>query len=180
MPIGYAFVRRLACLDPVSIVTSSTQAASQFKLVIDHLVTQQHLEGCSCDELIRQYAEFVDCCWPNLLAFKEFNFPHTAPQLFFATEWQLPQVVGFDDNAADPLAWSGISAERVLYQPSGHGREPEGAVIRRTGPSFITCCTLLVWMPSLSTSHFYRQHQVVVKSTHSSTLSGNVQSLLKG
>ena len=56
----YAFARRLACLDSVTIVTSSTQAASQFKLVIDHLVKQQHLEGRSCDELIQQYAEFVD------------------------------------------------------------------------------------------------------------------------
>ena len=29
----------------------------------------------------------------------------------------------------------------------------------------ITYCTLLVWMPSLSTSHFSRQQQVVVEST---------------
>ena len=28
----------------------------------------------------------------------------------------------------------------------------------------ITCCTLVVWKPSLSTSHFYRQQQVVVES----------------
>ena len=74
-PIGYAFARRLACLDPVSIATSTTQAASQFKLVIDHLVNQQHLEGRSCDELIRQYDEFVDTVVrPNLPAFKEFDF----------------------------------------------------------------------------------------------------------
>ena len=59
-PIGYAFARRLACLDPVSIATSTTQASNQFKLVIDHLVKQQHLEGRSCDELIRQYDEFVE------------------------------------------------------------------------------------------------------------------------
>ena len=38
-----AFARRLACLDPVNIVTSSTQTASQFKPVIDHLVKHQHL-----------------------------------------------------------------------------------------------------------------------------------------
>ena len=59
-PIGNAFARRLACLDPVSIAISTTQASNQFKLVIDHLVKQQHLEGRSCDELIRQYDEFVD------------------------------------------------------------------------------------------------------------------------
>ena len=59
-PIGYAFARRIACLDPMSIATSTTQAASQFKLVIENLVKQQHVEGRSCDELIRQYAEFVD------------------------------------------------------------------------------------------------------------------------
>ena len=29
----------------------------------------------------------------------------------------------------------------------------------------ITCCTLVVWMPPLSTSHFHRQQQVVVEST---------------
>lgn len=75
MPIGYAFARRLACLDPVSIATSTTQASNQFKLVIDHLVKQQHLEGRSCDELIRQYDEFVDTVVkPNLPAFKEFDF----------------------------------------------------------------------------------------------------------
>ena len=34
--IGYAFARRFACLDPVRIATSTTQVASQFKLVIDH------------------------------------------------------------------------------------------------------------------------------------------------
>ena len=61
-PIRYAFARRLACLVPVSIATSTTQATSQFKLVIDHLVKQQHLEGRSSDELIRQYDEFVECC----------------------------------------------------------------------------------------------------------------------
>ena len=66
-PIRYAFARRLACLDPVRIATSTTQAASQFKLVIDHLVKQQHLEGRSSDEVIRQYDEFVDCVIrPNL------------------------------------------------------------------------------------------------------------------
>ena len=70
-----AFSRRLACLDTVSIANSTTQAASQFKPVIDHLVKQQHLEGRSCDELIRQYDEFVDSVvWPNLPAFKEFDF----------------------------------------------------------------------------------------------------------
>ena len=53
----------------------STQAASQFKLVIDHLVKQQHLEGRSSDEVIRQYAEFVDSVVrPNLPVFKEFDF----------------------------------------------------------------------------------------------------------
>ena len=72
--IGYAVARRLACLDPVSIATSTTQAASQFKLVIGHLVKQQHLEGRSSDELIRQYAEFVDSVVRlNLPAFKEFD-----------------------------------------------------------------------------------------------------------
>ena len=39
--------------------------------MIDHLVMQQHLEGRSCDELIRQYAQFVVCC---RLVFKKFNF----------------------------------------------------------------------------------------------------------
>ena len=74
-PIGYTFARRLACLYPVSIATSTTQAASQFKLVIDHLVKQQHLEGRSSDELIRQYAEFVDSVVrPNLPALTEFDF----------------------------------------------------------------------------------------------------------
>ena len=73
-PIGYASARRLACLDPVSIATSTTQASNQFKLVIDHLVKQQHLEGRSCDELIRQYDEFVDTVVKsNLPAFKEFD-----------------------------------------------------------------------------------------------------------
>ena len=58
-----------------SIATSTTQASNQFKLVIDHLVKQQHLEGRSCDELIRQYDEFVDTVVkPNLPAFKEFDF----------------------------------------------------------------------------------------------------------
>ena len=74
-PIGYASARWLACLDPVSIATSTTQASNQFKLVIDHLVKQQHLEGRSYDELIRQYDEFVDTVVkPNLPAFKEFDF----------------------------------------------------------------------------------------------------------
>ena len=55
--------------------TSTTQAASQFKLVIDHLVKQQHLEGRSSDEMIRQYAEFVDSVVRlNLPAFEEFDF----------------------------------------------------------------------------------------------------------
>ena len=40
-PIGYTFARRLACLDPVSIATNTTQAAIQFKLVVDYLVKQQ-------------------------------------------------------------------------------------------------------------------------------------------
>ena len=54
---------------------STTQAASQFKLVIDLLVKQQHLEGCSSDEVIRQYAEFVySVVRPNLSVFKEFDF----------------------------------------------------------------------------------------------------------
>ena len=53
-----------------SIATSTTQASKQFKLVIDHLVKQQHLEGRSCDELIRQYDEFVDTVVkPNLPAY---------------------------------------------------------------------------------------------------------------
>ena len=70
-----AFARRLACLDPVNIVTSSTQTASQFEPVIDHLVKHQHLEGCSCDEQIRQYDEFVyNVVSPNLPVFKEFDF----------------------------------------------------------------------------------------------------------
>ena len=36
--------------------------------------------------------------------------------------------MGCDETAADPLAWPGIRGERVLYQPSGHGREREVAV----------------------------------------------------
>ena len=47
-------------------------------------------------------------------------------------EWQLPQVVSLDQNGADPLALPGSRGEMVLYQPSGHGREPEGAVIHCT------------------------------------------------
>ena len=74
-PIGYAFARRLACLDPVSIATSTTQAAIQFKLVVDYLVKQQHLQGRNCDELIRQYNEFLDSVVrPNSPAFKDFDF----------------------------------------------------------------------------------------------------------
>ena len=50
-------------------------SCNHFKLVIENLVMQQHLEGCSCDELIRQYAEFVDSVVrSNLPAFKEFDF----------------------------------------------------------------------------------------------------------
>ena len=74
-PIGYAFAHRLACLDPVSIATSTTQAAIQFKLVVDYLVKQQHLQGRNCDELIRQYNEFLDSVVrPNSPAFKDFDY----------------------------------------------------------------------------------------------------------
>ena len=154
-----AFARRLACLDPVNIVTSSTQTASQFKPAIDHLVKHQHLEGCSCDEQIRQYDEFVyNVVSPNLPVFKEFDFhkqrlaeflqQHVANRGSLPKLWDVMRVVlilshgqatvekGFSINrqvmVENPLAWPGIRGERVLHQPSGDGREPEGAVLHRT------------------------------------------------
>ena len=194
-------VRRLACVDPVSIIASSTQAASEFKLVTENLVKQQHLEGRSCDELIQQYAEFVDCCWVNLLAFKEFNFhkqrldeflqQHVAKSDSFPKLWDVMRMVlilshgqasvekAFSVNrqvlAENPLAWPGIRGERVLCQPSGRGREPEGAVIHRTVDHPVAH-----WWFECPVSHFYRQCSASGRQKYTSTWSGNVQSLLKG
>ena len=157
-PIRYAFARRLACLDPVKIATNTTQAASQFKLVVDHLVKQQHLEGRSSDEVIRQYAEFVDSVvrpiyqYPKSLTSTNrasmFLQQHVANSGSFPKLWDLMRVVlilshgqlsvekdvsiNRQDMVENPPAWPGICGERFLYQPSGHGREPEGLVLHCT------------------------------------------------
>ena len=148
--IGYAFARQLACLVTVSIASSTTHAASQFKLVIDHLVKQQHLEGRSCDELIRQYVEFVDSVVrPKLPALKEFDFhkhhldeflqQHVAKSGSFPKLWDVMRMglilshgqasvekafsVYRQLMVENPLAWPGVRGERVLYQPLCLGRE---------------------------------------------------------
>ena len=133
-PIRYAFARRLACLDPVRIATSTTQAASQFKLVIDHLVKQQHLEGRSSDEfgsMLNLLTVWLGRIYQYSKSFTSTNSasmvlqPHVANSGSFPKLWDVMRVVLI-------LSHGQLSVEKDVYQPSGHGREPEGLVLHCT------------------------------------------------
>ena len=124
-PIRYSFARRLACLDPVRIATSTTQAASQFKLVIDHLVKQQHLEGRSSDEVclgrIYQYSKSLT----STNSASMFLQQHVVNSASFPKLWDVMRVMLI-------LSHGLLSVEKDVYQPSGHAREPEGVVLHYT------------------------------------------------
>ena len=99
------------------------------------------MEGRSSDEVIRQYAQFVDSVVrpTSTNSASMFLQQHVANSGSFPKLWDVMRVVlilshgqpsvekGFSISrqvmVENPLAWPAIRGERVLYQPSGHGRE---------------------------------------------------------
>ena len=77
-PIKYALVRNLSCLDPRCMATERDTSITKMRNVLKLLVESNRVQGgmAMCDDLIREFTDFVDVVVPmNLALFKNFD-PH--------------------------------------------------------------------------------------------------------
>ena len=77
-PIKYALVRNLSCLDPRCMATERDASVTKMRNVLKLLVENNRVQGgmAMCDDLMREFTDFVDVVVPmNLALFKNFD-PH--------------------------------------------------------------------------------------------------------
>ena len=63
-PITYSLVRCMSMLDPRQMVSNSEACKLKLKRVLTHLVSCNRVEERECDDIIRQYSDFIDCTIP--------------------------------------------------------------------------------------------------------------------
>lgn len=63
-PVTYSLVKNLSILDPREMVSSGDACKVKLKKVLDYLVTCNRVKERECDEIIRQYSDFIDCTIP--------------------------------------------------------------------------------------------------------------------
>ena len=65
-PVTYALVRNLSVLDPREMASKGNACKSKLKKVLSHLVSCDKVQKRDCDEVIRQYTNFIDCAIPTI------------------------------------------------------------------------------------------------------------------